>query len=136
MSSCRQQGLTYLEVLVATLVLLIGLVPALDALRNAVSGTAGNEGYVALQHQLEGRLEEMLAEPFFDLNAAAGAPTTASSYSEPGGTPERMLVFIAEYDGDNADTDDDPFTGTDPGLLWIRTAIEGTPYSLETLLAQ
>jgi len=132
----HQQGLTYLEVLIATLVLLVGLVPALDALRTAVNGTATNEGYVAAQHRLGGRLEEILAEPFADLDAAAGAPTTPSSYSEAAGMPWRMQIFIARYDGDDADADGNPFTGGDAGLLWVQAAIEDTPYVLETLISQ
>ncbi len=135
----RQRGLTYLEILVATLILVIGLVPALDALRSAVMGMSSNDAYVAAQHRLSGRLEEVLTEPFGDLDTAgqaAGSPTTPSSYSEPGGTPGRLLVYLARYDGDNADADDNPFTGADAGLLWVQTTIEGTPYSLETLLAQ
>lgn len=134
-----QHGLTYLEILVATLILVIGLVPALDALRNAVIGTGSNDAYVVAQHRLGGRLESMLAEPFADLDAAgeaAGSPTTPTSFSEPGGTPGRLLVFIARYDGDNADADSNPFTGGDEGLLWIQAAIENSPYALETLVAQ
>jgi hypothetical protein len=132
----RQTGLTYLEILVATLVLLIGLVPALDALRTAVGGTAANEAYVAAQHRLGGRMEEILAEPFTDLDAAAGAPTAISSYSDAAGPPWRMLIYIARYDGDDADADSDPFTGGDEGLLWVQAAIEDTPYVLETLISQ
>lgn len=125
--------------MIATLILVIGLVPALDALRSAVMGTGANDGYVVAQHRLGGQLEAMLAEPFADLDAAgvaAGSPATPSSYSEPGGTPGRLLVFIARYDGDNADTDGDPFTGGDEGLLWVQAAIENSPYALETLRAR
>ena len=134
-----QRGLTYVEILIATLILLIGLVPALDALRSAVLGTGTNDAYVIAQHRLGGRLEELLLEPFSDLDdaaQAAGSPATPSSYSDPGGTPGRILIFLARYDGDDADTDSDPFTGGDEGLLWVRAAIEQTPYSLETLMAQ
>ena len=140
MKSRRQQaGLTYVEILIATLVLLIGLVPALDALRGAVIGTATNETYLREQFRLSGRLEEVLAEPFVDLDdagMAAGSPTTPTRYSEPAGTPGRLLVFIARYDGDDADTDGDPFTGGDEGLLWVQAAIENSPYTIESLLSQ
>jgi len=134
-----QRGLTYVEILIATLLLVIGLVPALDALRNAVLGTGSNDGYVVAQHRLYGQLEELLVEPFSDLDEAAqaaGSPTTPTTYSEPGGTPGRMLVFIARYDGDNADGDTNPMTGGDEGLLWVQAAIENSPYALETLRAQ
>lgn len=134
-----QRGLTYVEILLATLILVVGLVPALDALRNAVIGTGSNHDYVVAQHRLYGQLEELLAEPFANLDdaaQAAGSPATPTAYSEPGGTPGRMLVFIARYDGDNADGDSNPFTGGDEGLLWVQAAIESSPYALETLRAQ
>ncbi|MDJ0926911.1 MAG: hypothetical protein QNJ73_04590 [Gammaproteobacteria bacterium] len=139
MTASRQCGLTYVEILVATLLLLVGLVPALDALRTATVGSRVNDSYVAAQHRLGGRLEEVLAEPFSELDAAAvaaGSPTTPTDYSEAPGTPGRLLVFIARYDGDDADLDGDPFTGGDSGLLWVQTAIEQTTYSLETLISQ
>jgi len=135
----NQQGLTYLEILIAGVLLATALVPALDALRASVSGTSVHESYVTEQHRLATRLEEVLAEPFGQLNDAAnvaGGPVNPTTYSEPVATPGRMLVFIARYDGDNADADGDPFTGTDDGLLWVRTAIEATEYSLESLIAQ
>ena len=138
---CRrgQLGLTYLEILVATLILVVGLVPALDALRSAVMGTSSNDAYVVAQHRLSGRLEEVLAEPFGALDAAgqaAGSPATPTSYSEAPGTRGRLLIFIARYDGDDTDTDSNRFTGGDEGLLWVQAAVENSPYSLETLLAQ
>jgi len=140
LQSCRaQRGLTYVEILIATIILLVGLLPALDALRGAVMGTGTNDAYVQAQHRLYGQLEAVLAEPFADLDdaaQAAGSRTTPTAYSEPGGTPGRLLVFIARYDGDNADADSNPFTGVDEGLLWIQAAVENTPYALETLVAQ
>jgi len=126
-------------VLIATLILVIGLVPALDALRSAVTGAGVNDTFVANQHRLGGRLEEVLAEPFAALDAAAvaaGSPTTPSSYSEPGGTPGRLLIYLARYDGDDADGNGNPFNGGDEGLLWVQATIENTPYTLETLISQ
>jgi hypothetical protein len=32
--------------------------------------------------------------------------------------------------------DNDPFTGTDAGLLWIRIELEGTGYAIETLTSE
>ena len=50
------------------------------------------------------------------------------------GTPYRALVYLWRYDGDNADADNDPFTGIDPELLWMKVEIENSPLSFETLL--
>lgn len=113
--------------------------PALDAMRDAVTGSAINESYTEAQHRLGGRFEEVLAEPFTDLDAAAqaaGSPTTPSSYSEPAGTPGRVIVYLTRYDGDDADGNGNPFNGGDEGLLWIRAEVENTPYALETLISQ
>ena len=135
----NQRGLTYVEILIATFILLIGLLPALDALRSAVLGTRAGDSFVAAQHRLSGHLEELLGEPFSALDDAAqsaGAPGTPTTYSDPGGTPDRVLVFLARYDGDDADADGDYFTGGDDGLLWVRVEIDQTPYSLETLVAK
>jgi len=135
----RQAGFSYAEALLAVTVLAIALVPALETLQTAFTGTAVTETVVQWQQQLATRIEEVLAEPFTTLAAAAlaaGSETVPSSYSDPSGGPDRALVFLSRYDGDNADSDDNPFTGTDAGLLWVSVAIENTPYDLTTLVAQ
>lgn len=135
----RQSGLTLVEVLVTMVLLAIMLIPAISALQTGVIGADVHADVVASHYRLTSRLEELLAEPFSDLAdaaAAAGSPTTASIYSEPAGPPGRLLVFLSPYDGDNADTDDDPFTGTDPDLLWIRVDIEDSAFTLQTIKAK
>ena len=47
-----------------------------------------------------------------------------------------MLVFLSRYDGDNADADDNSFTGTDEGLIWLRVTVENTPHELTTMVSQ
>jgi type II secretory pathway pseudopilin PulG len=138
-SRTRQAGLSYVEALIAVGVLALALVPALEALQTAFTGAAVQETVVLWQQQLATRMETILAEPFASLDDAAltaGSETTPSSYSDAASGPDRVLVFLSRYDGDNADADDDPFTGTDAGLLWVRTAIENAPYELTTLVAQ
>ena len=128
--------MTYMETLIAVTVLAIALVPALTALRAAVSGTSAHEAYVVAHQRMAGRLEDILTEPFGALDAEAAAvanETVATSYSEAPGTPNRLLVFLSRYDGDDADGDGNPFTGEDEGLLWIRVETQDTDYSLETL---
>ena len=137
--SQSQYGLTLIEVLVALVLLSVLLIPTIRALH---SGTIGADVHanVTMSHYLvSSRLEHLLAEPYTDLADAAvvaGAPTTASSYSDAAGQSERILVYLSFYDGDNADADNNPFTGTDGDLLWIRVAIENTVYSLETVTAR
>ncbi|MDH3613678.1 MAG: prepilin-type N-terminal cleavage/methylation domain-containing protein [Gammaproteobacteria bacterium] len=134
----QEHGLTLVEVLVTIVLLTIVLVPAMRALQTGVVG-AGVHGDVSSSHyRLTSRLEELLAEPFADLSdaaIAAGAPTTATTYSEAAGPPGRLLVYLSLYDGDNTDADDNPFTGTDPDLLWIRVEIEDSVHTLQTIRA-
>lgn len=135
----RQSGLTLVEVLVSVILLAIVLVPAMRAIQTGIIGAEVHSEIASGHHQLTSRLEELLAEPFADLSdaaIAAGAPTVPSSYSDPTGPPGRLLVYLSLYDGDNADTDNDPFTGTDADLLWIRVDIEGSVHTLETITAR
>lgn len=135
----RQAGVSYVEALIAVVVLALALVPALETLQVAFGGSVVQVQVVLWQQQLASRMEDVLAEPFASLDdaaLAAGGETIPSSYSDAVGPPDRVLVFLSRYDGDNADADDDPFTGADSGLLWARVAIENTPYELTTLVAE
>jgi hypothetical protein len=135
----KQRGLSYVEILIAMTILVVGLVPALDALRSATSGSELGEAIVTDQFRVSGALEDVLAEPFDDLDAAAlvaGSPATPSNYSEAPGTPGRLLIYLARYDGDDADSDGNSFTGGDEGLLWVRAEIEGTQLANETLVSR
>lgn len=134
-----ESGLTLVEVLVTIVLLSVVLVPAIRALQTSVVG-ANVHNDLAIQHfRLTSRLEELLTEPFTNLAAAAiaaGGPTVESSYSDAAGPPGRLLVYLGFYDGDNADTDDNPFTGTDPDLMWVKVEAEGTIHALQTITAQ
>ncbi len=135
----RQSGLTLVEVLITMVLLTVLLVPAMRALQTSVTGTQVHADLATDQFRLTSRMEELLAESFGDLEAAAiaaGAPTVETSFSDTAGPSGRLVVYLSLYDGDNADADDDPFTGTDPGLLWIRVAAEDTVHELQTVRAQ
>jgi hypothetical protein len=123
----RLAGFSYAEVLLATALLALALVPALEALEIGVRGGGVHEVELALHYRARGALEEVLAQPFFDLATeailAGGAP---SAYSDPPGTPDRRLVYLSAYDADGDTT-------PDPGLLRVRVEIEATAHVLETL---
>ncbi len=116
------------------------MVPALESLQVAFTGSAVQEDVVLWQQQLATRMEDVLAESFTALDAAAmaaGDEMTPSSYSDAAGGPDRVLVFLSRYDADDADGNGDPFdAGMDEGVLWVRVAVENTPYDLTTLVAQ
>jgi hypothetical protein len=134
-----QSGISYVEVLIAAALIAVSLAPMMDAVRTA-SISAGVHEEAAVQNlHLIATLEDVLAEPFSSLEAAAiaaGSESTITSYSDLSGSTNRRLVFLSLYDGDNADTDNNPFTGTDRGLMWVRVEIEGTVQAFETLINQ
>ena len=137
----RMSGFSYVEVLVATVLIAIVLVPAMDALLPGIQGSGIHETRSEDHYRLMGKIEETLAEPFASLDdavTAAGNPTTPITYSSdtvtyPNGRQITRNVFLSRYDGDNADADDDPFTGTDAGLLWVQGIIAGSSLRIETL---
>lgn len=123
----------------ATLLIALSLVPAMESLQGSIQGSAVHAESTQDHHRLVARLEELLATAYADLDAEAQAvadPNTPTSYSDAGGTAQRRLVYLSRYDVDNADADDDPFTGTDAGLVWIRVEIENSAAALETLTGE
>lgn len=132
----KQQGLTLVEVLVAVSLLAVLLVPAVSALHSGFVGAQAHADYSRDHYRLVSRLETVLAESYASLETAITGPSIPSSYSDAAGPPDRVLVYIAAYDADNADADGDPFTGTDADVLWVRVAIEGSVQNLDTLTSR
>ena len=132
----RQSGLSYVEFLVATVILVVALLPAADTLQVAMRSGEQSEIETERHFRLQSRMEEMLAEAYGILEAeaiAVGDATVPTSFSDAPGVPNRRLVFLALYDGDDADADGDPFTGGDPGLVWIRVVYANSDIALESL---
>ena len=133
-------GFSYIEVLIATFLIAVSLVPAMEALQSGIQGSTIHKTFSEDRYQLVAKMESVLAEPFGFLDIAAsavGSSTIPTSYSDTviyqGGRQITRQVYLSLYDGDNADTDNDPFTGTDPDLIWTKVVIEGTPYAVESL---
>lgn len=129
----RQRGASYVELLVATIIVSVTALPALTALSLAVQSSTAGVSMTEQQHRLAGRLDTLLAEPYAVLEAQASTPNSPTGFSDPLGSADRLLVYIAGYDGDNLDGDNDPFTGADPGLLLVRVEIEDTRYAYQAL---
>lgn len=134
----QQRGFTYLEVMIATVLIAIMLVPAMEALTPAIQGSAMHKQHAEIHYALLGKLEQVLAKSFDELDAAAavaGAHTNATSYSDPAANvPDR--VFIWRYDIDDADSDGDVFTDGEDDLLWVKVATEDASQSLQTLISR
>lgn len=144
----QQQGFSYVEVLVASLLIAVALVPAIDALQTGIMSTNIHQTLTAQHYQRLKKMEELQAEPFDNLVAAAKTATnntTATPYSDAAGALDRRMVYIALYDADadpftitdaNADGDNDLYTGGTANLLWVKVVTEGNSQSLETLISR
>jgi prepilin-type N-terminal cleavage/methylation domain-containing protein len=141
----RDHGFSYVEVLIAIVIIAVCLVPALDALRDGVRAAGPELDYTKNQQRLKSCFEVILAKSFATLDTAALAANSscssvaadtldASCAAVPDPLqphPDPLLVTVFRYDGSP------PIacvpTGTDTGLLWIKVAIEGSSLSLDTL---
>ena len=150
-----QAGFSYLEVIVALLVIVFSLPPALQAMRIGFESADVQAQALPLAQRAAGTLETVLAQPFATLRAEAARTrdrTVPTSYSDAAGAGDRVLVFLSYYDAGNSDGDNDPFTILDPdadgdanpytgetpyiGLLWARVQVEGTAIAFETLTSE
>lgn len=134
----QQAGLSYIEVMVATLLLVVALVPMMDSLRPGLQGAQIHRDQAEVNFALSGKLEQVLAEPFDDLDTAAtvaGDFKIATTYSDLA-TSVPHEVFIWRWDVDNADADDDEFTGGEDDILWIRVATVDGLTELQTLISR
>ena len=69
----HEHGFSYVEVLVATALLAVGLVPALEALQQGVAGGEIHATLTSDHYHLTAKMEEALAQPFAALEGC-GAP--------------------------------------------------------------
>ena len=133
-----EAGLSYIEVLVATLLIAIALVPMMEALGPGLQGAQIHRDRADVHYALTGKLEEVLAQSFDDLDAAATAAgdyKIPTSYSDAGAAVPHE-VFIWRYDVDNVDFDNDEFTGGEDDILWVRIATTDSLTDLQTLVSR
>ncbi len=134
----RQSGLSYIEVLVATVLIALALVPMIEALGPGLQGSRIHLDQAEVNFALQGKLEQVLAESFDDLDdaaATAGDFSVATTYSDLAADVPHA-VFIWRWDVDNADADDDPFTGGEDDILWVRVATVNGLVELQTLVSR
>ncbi len=127
------RGYSYVEVMVAALLLSLSIVPATEALRVVMGSSSENRQQLILQYAALARLESTLAQPFAALEQEASATggTTPSSYSDPISVPNRIVVFVAPHDIDNVPPDNDPLTDPDPGVVRVRVLVSDTTIHFE-----
>lgn len=130
----RATGFAYVEVLVALVLVLTALVPALEALQSGVRGSQALGAIAARDAALREKMEEVLAKPFDALNAEtflSGGNTTTSvsaALSDSAGQERRIVILYR--------TDGSAVSSADTGLLRVRVAYEIGGTALETLKAK
>lgn len=132
----KQPGYSYVEILVAVALLAVALPPALDALGTQVRGAGQGVESMRLEYKVQSKAEELLSEPWSALDMAvdiAGSKSVPSLYSDPAGSPDRILVYLAHYDFENTDADGNPFTNPNPNLVWIGIQAENGSQKLYTV---
>ena len=128
----RASGLAYLEVMVALVLIVIALVPALNALQTDIRGAPALVSIAARDALLRAKMEEVLAKPFDTVNAEtflSGGNTTTSistALSDAAGPDRRIVILYRTEDGKEA-------SGNDTGLVRVRVAFEAGDTALETL---
>ena len=144
----QQHGFSYVEVLVAMFILAIAIVPAMEAIQSGLQGAGIHESLTRHHYALIKRMEEVQADSYINLLSSAqtaGNATIPSSYSDPSGQAERVVVFLALYDADadpftlvdpDNDGDADVYTGDTSNLLWLNVALENSAQSMETLVSR
>ncbi len=133
------RGYSYVEVLVAAIILAGALVPASGALRDVLHASTLSRELLALQYEAFGAFEMLQTAPFGQLDGqaqATGGTTPSTLYSEPASTPNRMLVWVAPHDLDNADGDGNALTGVDDGVVRLWLEMEGTTIRYETVIGE
>jgi len=121
-------GFGYIEILVATALLVISLMPAINAIYASSQLSQQNKRLAAGHFKLRSKMDTVLAENYSVLESEAlslNSHTAISAvFSDPVGTPERRTVRLSRYDVDDIDNDGDPFTGKDDSMLWISVEVE------------
>lgn len=131
MRSLRSAGLAYVEVMVALMLVVTALVPALNALQSSVRSSQLLGTIAARDALLRGKMEEVLGLPFETLNAEtflSGGNTTTSvstALSDSAGS-DRRIVILYRSDGT-------ALSSADTGLVRVRVAYEAGGTALETL---
>ncbi len=117
------RGFSYAEVLLSVMLLAILLVPAMQALSTAISGSTNNVG--ARQLALRSKMEAVLSRPFSALyaeTALVGGNTLTSvspNFSDTAGATDRRIVVLYRYDpATNA------LSPTDTGVLFVSVYYE------------
>ena len=143
-------GFSYTEVLIATALISISLVPALNALNGNTLLFNQLKNSSDFHNQRVSYMETILSMPYRELYRHAADINSRSNKSNLSDPIQQLSVYIGFHDLDNIDTDDDtetidddnldgdsnPFTNntTPINTLWIKVVLDNDPEELITLV--
>lgn len=141
----KSRGFSYIEALVALIILSVALIPAIDALKVGFSAirqdvsldSNGVEINVSDHQALINKMEALRAlihgTSLGQLaNSPSGTSTAHGTLSDPLGTEPRCLVYTSWYKPEGITTAD-RFVSSNTGLLWIKVQISGKDAELVSL---
>jgi Tfp pilus assembly protein PilV len=146
-----QTGFAYAEVMIAALILALCAVPAANAIKNGLDAATVSRDKALELRCVRNRMEAVLAEPYFNLNAAAEAAGSdgITSYSLPkadGCDARTVKITLHRLDGATlVDLPAAPQTvpPTAPAdeqrrtaLLKVQVSMDRSTYSFATMVAR
>jgi Tfp pilus assembly protein PilV len=131
------RGFAYVEVLIAAVILALCAVPAANAIRNGLdAGQAGQSRAIELTC-VRNLMESVLAEPYMDLNTAAGTGkynlVADSQCAVRTVTIERKLFDGARLTDISAMASSEQ---RDTALLKVKVDMAGSNYTFSTVVAR
>jgi prepilin-type N-terminal cleavage/methylation domain-containing protein len=150
-AAARQHGFSFIEIMVAVLVLAICAVPMGDAIRNGVNASSIAAAKARELRCIKNTMETVLAEPYQSLYAAAGGKDQPATFPMPAVFPMPLdgscdtapLVSIARYEYEDGGTevwlDGNPSATPaqlESPLLYISVAAANGGYAFTTLVAR
>jgi prepilin-type N-terminal cleavage/methylation domain-containing protein len=141
-AAARQHGFSFVEIMVAVLVLAICAVPLADAVRNGIAASTVGADKARELRCMKTMMETVLAEPYLTLRDAALGMSKASRYSQPAaGGCVRRNVFIAKYEREAGKPEvflDDGVDSTrlESPMLYVTVSSPDSGYSFTTLVAR
>jgi hypothetical protein len=133
----RAGGFSYVEVVLATLLLAVCIVPATNALRNGAAAPQIVASQTKAMLCIKSQMEKVVAEPYHNLVLASGTlatPSATYSLAADSQCPARN-IYIARYNPDGFPV----FPASDTGLLYINASVPdaaGPQLPLTTLVAR
>lgn len=137
----RQYGFSFVEIMIALLLLAVCALPMAEAVKNGVTASAVATESARELRCTKNTMESVLAEPYDKLSNAALGKDTASGYSQPkDGACLARKVYIARYEREYGKSEyflktSDSSARLEAALLYITVASDNG-FSFTTLVAR